>query len=331
MATRKVRRFNGTEESSVTADELEIANNSEDPIASLNAQKGWTGSEEKSGSSATRSMTPAPAKQRVVSKKELEESGLSLRDFLNKERGLTRRGEPASSKSSSPSKASPKSDTSNYSNEGRGKGKASSVDQIPTGGPAGWKGGEGEKIDSTELGRNINNALNATPGIQAVGRIAGAGKAAQSGSRALAAAETPLTFLGKSGRRQVGGFDEIASRGAKELSNNPTRQLSAPAKQITGPTKRDLVSRDRAARAAKRQAEMGEENASRYALDPKSSDYAEKAGNIRKNLGGDEWSLGMKRGGKVKTYKAGGQVKSESKPAVKGWGMARGARPAKMR
>ena len=31
-------------------------------------------------------------KQRVVSKKELEESGLSLRDFLNKERGLTRRG-----------------------------------------------------------------------------------------------------------------------------------------------------------------------------------------------------------------------------------------------
>ena len=32
----------------------------------------------------------------IVSKKELEDSGLSLRDFLNKERGLTRRG--ASSK-----------------------------------------------------------------------------------------------------------------------------------------------------------------------------------------------------------------------------------------
>lgn len=30
-------------------------------------------------------------KPRVVSKKELEESGLSLRDFLNRERGLTRR------------------------------------------------------------------------------------------------------------------------------------------------------------------------------------------------------------------------------------------------
>ncbi len=31
------------------------------------------------------------AKPRVVSKKELEASGLSLRDFMNKERGLTRR------------------------------------------------------------------------------------------------------------------------------------------------------------------------------------------------------------------------------------------------
>lgn len=37
---------------------------------------------------------PAP-KSRVVTKEELEASGLSLRDFLNKERGLTRRGESA--------------------------------------------------------------------------------------------------------------------------------------------------------------------------------------------------------------------------------------------
>jgi hypothetical protein len=37
-------------------------------------------------------------KERVVSKKELEASGLSLRDFLNKERGLTRRADKADSK-----------------------------------------------------------------------------------------------------------------------------------------------------------------------------------------------------------------------------------------
>lgn len=38
----------------------------------------------------------AAPKNRIVTKEELEASGLSLRDFLNKERGLTRRGEPAS-------------------------------------------------------------------------------------------------------------------------------------------------------------------------------------------------------------------------------------------
>lgn len=36
----------------------------------------------------------APTKPRIVGKKELEDSGLSLRDFLNKERGLTRRRDP---------------------------------------------------------------------------------------------------------------------------------------------------------------------------------------------------------------------------------------------
>jgi hypothetical protein len=40
----------------------------------------------------------AKPKPRIVSKKELEESGLSLRDFLNKERGLTRREDKAKDK-----------------------------------------------------------------------------------------------------------------------------------------------------------------------------------------------------------------------------------------
>ena len=34
---------------------------------------------------------PKPKKDRVVSKKELEDSGLSLRDFLNREKGLERK------------------------------------------------------------------------------------------------------------------------------------------------------------------------------------------------------------------------------------------------
>lgn len=40
----------------------------------------------------------AKNKPRIVSKKELEDSGLSLRDFLNKERGLTRRKDSSDDK-----------------------------------------------------------------------------------------------------------------------------------------------------------------------------------------------------------------------------------------
>jgi hypothetical protein len=230
--------------------------------------------------------------------------------------------------------AAPKRDTSNYSNEGRSSPTAKSssasskpakslVDQIPLDAPR--TPVKGEKIDSSELGRNIGNALNATPGIQAVGRLKSAGQAAQkAGSRALSTSvDDGVTYLGKSGRRQVGGFDEVGSSGARQLANNPTRQLPAPPKQLSGPSKGELVARDRAARAAKRRAEMGQDNASRYGLDTKSSDYADRAKSIRDNLGGDDFTLGMKRGGKVKS--------SASKPAAKGWGMARGARAAKMR
>ena len=232
-------------------------------------------------------------------------------------------------------KTAPKADTSNYSNEGRGskpvtsaaspKGssdsKKSLVDQIPRDKATPVSG---EKVDSTELGRNISNALNATPGIQAVGRIAGAGKAAQkaAGSRALSTAvDDGVTFLGKSGRRQVGGFDELGAA-AKKLADGRkaaiTREggpalANSPTKRLTGPSKGELTARDRAARAKKRQDEMTKENADRYGLDPKSPDYADKAKAVRDNLGGSDFSLGMKKGG-----------------SVKGWGMARGARKAKI-
>ena len=65
--------------------------------------------------SVAEQMEKSPAKSapksRVVTKEELEASGLSLRDFLNKERGLTRRGESAPAKTEAmPAKppASPK-------------------------------------------------------------------------------------------------------------------------------------------------------------------------------------------------------------------------------
>lgn len=64
----------------------------------------------RSAAKAEEKASPSKAKaaeqtSRVVSKKELEDSGLSLRDFLNKERGLTRRedkGETASKQAEKP-------------------------------------------------------------------------------------------------------------------------------------------------------------------------------------------------------------------------------------
>lgn len=51
MATRKHRRF---AEGGATAEDLEAANASEDPIAELNARKGWTGSTEAAEPAAPR-------------------------------------------------------------------------------------------------------------------------------------------------------------------------------------------------------------------------------------------------------------------------------------
>lgn len=84
--------------------DIEIANASDDPIRTLNKLRGWTDTgEDDSGAPpvAEPSRKTAP-KQRIVSKKELEESGLSLRDFLNRERGLTRREESKAKSSSAP-------------------------------------------------------------------------------------------------------------------------------------------------------------------------------------------------------------------------------------
>ena len=40
-------------------------------------------------------ITPSKPKPKIVTKEELAASGLSLRDYMNKQQGLTRRGEPS--------------------------------------------------------------------------------------------------------------------------------------------------------------------------------------------------------------------------------------------
>jgi len=178
---------------------------------------------------------------RVVSKKELADSGLSLRDFLNKERGLTRRGEPAAKTTS---KDAPKADTAP-------------------------KQSQAEK-DYAEA-----EAKAKTP---------------------EAKAERDKQIKGQAAENITGDFipmGRLAKTAGKALSMFEQKALPAPNLRLTGPSKADLVSRDRAARAAGRQEEMLKENASRYGLDPKSPGYEVFSKETR--------NLGMKRGGAVKS------------------------------
>ncbi len=129
--------------------------------------------------------------------------------------------------------------------------------------------------------------------------------------RALKAAGSAGTALAKfAGPKALGMSERKALEMAeqKALANNPTRQ-------ITGPSKADLVARDRAARAAAREKGMLEENAARYNLDPSDPAFAAQAAAVRSSLGGKDFTL-KKKGGKVKTKKmASGGMSSASKRA----------------
>ena len=162
----------------------------------------------------------------------------------------------------------------------------------------------------------------ATPAARAARQAAIEGQAAENMTgdfipmgRALKAAGSAGTALAKFAGPKALGMSERkalemsrAQEPARALANNPTRQ-------ITGPSKADLVARDRAARAAARERGMLEENAARYNLDPSDPAFAAQAAAVRSSLGGKDFTL-RKKGGKVKTKKmASGGVSSASKRA----------------
>lgn len=80
MAKGKMRRFNGQDGSEVDALEAANASKEAQDIAGEAILKGMRDTE------------AAFRKAPIVTKEQLEASGLSLRDYLNKQQGLTRRG-----------------------------------------------------------------------------------------------------------------------------------------------------------------------------------------------------------------------------------------------
>lgn len=174
------------------------------------------------------------------------------------------------------------------------------ISQIPTGGMRTVEGGE--RVSGSELGRQFKTTMGA------LGAMAGAGAAGPAVRSAM----------------NVGMYGRGAATGAKAaqeaLSAPAQKALSAPTKRLEGPSKSDLMARDRAAREAARREEMLEENARRYGLDKDAPGYEGASRAVRESLGEGNFTL-LKKGGAVKA--------ASSKPAAKGWGKARGARQAK--
>jgi len=150
-------------------------------------------------------------------------------------------------------------------------------------------------------------AENMTGDFIPMGRFAKAAGSAGTALAKFASKSGPeLKALGMSERKAL--EMSRAQEPARALANNPTRQ-------ITGPSKADLVARDRAARAAARERGMLEENAARYNLDPSDPAFAAQAAAVRSSLGGKDFTL-KKKGGSVKTKKmASGGMSSASKRA----------------
>jgi len=98
MAKHKAKRYDGVEGSVVTEKRVDLANPGAYKMPmprKSDAEIEESFSKETEPGSSTPSLSgesaPSKPKARIVSKKELEASGLSLRDFLNKERGLDRK------------------------------------------------------------------------------------------------------------------------------------------------------------------------------------------------------------------------------------------------
>lgn len=160
--------------------------------------------------------------------------------------------------------------------------------------------GSAADSERANMRKNIREGSQAVEGVYPESNFIAPGlRAAQSAIKGIAG-----RFGGDSAKAASPYLKELPYSGPKQLPNAPTKQL-------TGPSKADLVARDRAARASGRNEEMLRENARRYGLDPDNMNPA-AAQAIRKNLGGDEFSLPLKKGGMAKRYAVGGSVSSAS-------------------
>jgi hypothetical protein len=162
--------------------------------------------------------------------------------------------------------------------------------------------GSAADSERANLRKNIREGSQAVEGVYPEANLVAPGlRTAQGIAKGLAG-----KFGGDSAKAASPFLKELPYAGPKQLPNAPTKQLPYD--------KAGAVNRAREARAASRNEEMARENARRYGLNPDDMS-ATTSSLLRKNMGGDDFSLPLKKGGMAKRYAAGGSVSSASRRA----------------
>lgn len=216
-------------------DPLEAANNSQESqdIADLAKTQGYGDQyiPSKKSSAGTSTRTPAKAKASTQADARDRETGTSrgsraaTTDARDREAGMSRGTRYGSSAYETPS----------YTGKG-GSGRGGQ------GGPtANELARYVKQPNKEETQAGLETMMGGGPGLKAINTMAKglagrtAAKEAMTGGRALATTETPVTYLGARGSRQVGGYDELSNTARQSIQNNPTRTLANnPTRQLPG-------------------------------------------------------------------------------------------------
>lgn len=253
-----------------------------------------------------KSSGPAAKKAPIVTKEELAKSGLSLRDYMNKQQGLTRRGESIKAAPTGGSGRGGQGGPTAEQNASRYKSDTAGAGRGGQGGPT------ADELDAyakskkrpdikglMPSGENIQKGLEIAAGAPGLKAVASAAKGLA--NRAPAAAEKLREYIQPT---LAAPTKRLAGPGAKEAATDV-----AP-KMLTGPAAKSAPAKETsAARSARRDAEGYSPEEALKAL-KKADKKPKKALNESDTTGG---AVGYKKGGNVR-----------------GWGMARGARKAKI-
>lgn len=307
---KKVRRFNGEDDSYVEGTASSLADDANDQFRQDQTERmarmvrGESGNAPAAAPVAAEPEAPASAGATAAAPKpqnfksafaDARSAGDKTFEFGGK-KYTTELAKPSAPSAPSASAAAPKADTPVERGLPAKSSKEQSlaVAQIPLDDKR--EPVKGESASGSELGRNISNTLSALPisrGIQAV----------QSGAK-LAGRKAVEEFVRK---------EPIYRSKELEILKDISKPLALPKPTPRlGYDKAGAKAAERSGRAAEQRSEMLKENARRSGLREDASAETLKA--VRDKLGGNKFKI-MNKGGSVKGYASGGSVSSASKRA----------------